>query len=174
MMAEKQFRSDLYYRLKVFPIKTPPLRDRPEDIPILVRHFVTKFATKMQRVIERIPAETIRALVSWTWPGNVRELENFIERSVILTKGVSLEAPLVELCAELEERSTGSTLEEVERAYILRVFQETGGVVTTTAQRLGIPRTTLNFLMKKLGISRGDLNHPWTRMQCASPVRRTA
>jgi formate hydrogenlyase transcriptional activator len=156
MMGDKLFRSDLYYRLKVFPITTPPLRDHPEDIPILARHFIKKYAAKMDREIDKIPSETMRALVSWPWPGNVRELENFIERSVILSPGPSLRAPLAELRAS-EQGGAGSTLEEVERDYILRVFRETGGVVSTTATRLGIPRTTLNAMMKKLGISRSDL-----------------
>ena len=93
MMGDKLFRSDLYYRLKVFPITTPPLRDHPEDIPILARHFTKKYAAKMDRDIDKIPAETMKALVSWPWPGNVRELENFIERSVILSRGPSLRAP---------------------------------------------------------------------------------
>jgi formate hydrogenlyase transcriptional activator len=157
MMGDKLFRSDLYYRLKVFPIITPPLRDHPEDIPILVRHFVKKYALQMGRRIEKIPADTMRALMSFPWPGNVRELENFIERSVILSQGPSLRAPLVELRADDGSPAEGSTLEEVERNYILRVFRETGGVVSTTAARLGVPRTTLNAMMKKLGISRTDL-----------------
>lgn len=157
MMGDKLFRSDLYYRLKVFPITTPPLRDRPDDIPMLARHFVKKYALKMDRIIEKIPAETMRALVSWPWPGNVRELENFIERSVILSRGPSLRAPVNELVEEAAETGDGSTLEEVERDHILRVFRETGGVVSATAARLGMPRTTLNAMMKKLGISRSDL-----------------
>ena len=157
MMGDKLFRSDLYYRLKVFPITTPPLRDHPDDIPELARHFTKKYAAKMDRTIEKIPSDTMRALVAWSWPGNVRELENFIERSVILSRGPNLRAPLAELSADAIENSGGSTLEEVERDYILRVFRETGGVVSTTATRLGMPRTTLNAMMKKLGISRGDL-----------------
>lgn len=157
MMGDKLFRSDLYYRLKVFPIITPPLRDHPEDIPTLARHFTKKYAAKMDRTIENISAETMRALVSWPWPGNVRELENFIERSVILSRGPKLRAPLSELRAATGESVAGSTLEDVEREYILRVFRETGGVVSTAATRLGLPRTTLNAMMKKLGISRGDL-----------------
>jgi transcriptional regulator with GAF, ATPase, and Fis domain len=157
MMGDKLFRSDLYYRLKVFPIITPPLRDHPEDIPVLARHFIKKYAAKMDRSIDKIPTETMRALVSWPWPGNVRELENFIERSVILSRGPSLRAPLAELRATAAETNGGSTLQEVERDYILRVFRETGGVVSTTAARLGVPRTTLNAMMKKLGISRSDL-----------------
>src|SRR6202522_3712867 len=97
MMGDKLFRSDLYYRLKVFPIITPPLRDHPEDIPALARHFTKKYAAQMDRKIEKIPAETMRALMSFPWPGNVRELENFIERSVILSQGPNLRAPLAEL-----------------------------------------------------------------------------
>jgi formate hydrogenlyase transcriptional activator len=157
MIGDKLFRSDLYYRLKVFPITTPPLRDHPEDIPILARHFTKKYAAEMDRKIEKIPAETMRAMVNWPWPGNVRELENFIERSVILSRGPNLRAPLAELRAAAEESNGGSTLQEVERDYILRVFRETGGVVSTTATRLGVPRTTLNAMMKKLGISRNNL-----------------
>jgi len=157
MMGDKLFRSDLYYRLKVFPIITPPLRDHAEDIPSLARHFTKKYAAKMDRTIDKIPAETMKALVSWSWPGNVRELENFIERSVILSRGPNLRAPLSELRSDAEQGAIGSTLEEVERDYILRVFRETGGVVSAAASRLGMPRTTLNAMMKKLGISRGDL-----------------
>jgi formate hydrogenlyase transcriptional activator len=157
MMGDRLFRSDLYYRLKVFPITTPPLRDRPEDIPVLARYFTKKYSAKMDREIDKIPSETMRALVSWPWPGNVRELENFIERSVILSRGPNLRAPIGELLAAAPPTSGGSTLEEVEREYILRIFRETGGVVSLTASRLGLPRTTLNAMMKKLGISRSDL-----------------
>jgi formate hydrogenlyase transcriptional activator len=157
MMEDKLFRSDLYYRLKVFPITTPPLRDHPEDIPLLVRHFTKKYAAKMDRTIDKIPSDTMRAFVSWPWPGNVRELENFIERSVILSRGPSLRAPLAELRAAAAEASDGSTLEEVEREHILRVFRATGGVISAAATLLGVPRTTLNAMMKKLGISRSDL-----------------
>jgi formate hydrogenlyase transcriptional activator len=121
-----------------------------------VRHFTKKYAAKMDRQIEKIPSDTMRALVSWPWPGNVRELENFIERSVILSRGPSLRAPLAELRAAAVE-TTGSALEEVERDYILRVFRETGGVISAAATRLGVPRTTLNAMMKKLKISRKDL-----------------
>jgi len=157
MMGDKLFRSDLYYHLKVFPITTPPLRDHPEDIPLLVRHFTKKYAAKMDRTIDKIPSDTMRAFVSWPWPGNVRELENFIERSVILSRGPSLRAPLAELRAAAAEASDGSTLEEVEREHILRVFRATGGVISAAATLLGVPRTTLNAMMKKLGISRSDL-----------------
>jgi formate hydrogenlyase transcriptional activator len=157
MMGDNLFRSDLYYRLKVFPIRTPPLRDHSEDIPILARHFTKKYAAKMDRDIEKISSNTMRALVSWPWPGNVRELENFIERSVILSRGPNLKAPLGELLTAPEDATGGSTLHNVERDYVLRVFRETGGVVSTAATRLGVPRTTLNGIMKKLGISRADL-----------------
>ena len=157
MMGDKLFRSDLYYRLKVFPIATPPLRDHAEDIPLLARHFTRKYADKMDRKIDKIPAETMKALVSWSWPGNVRELENFIERSVILSRGPSLRAPLSELRADAEKAAGDATLEEVERDHILRIFRETGGVISAAANRLGMPRTTLNAMMKKLGISRSDL-----------------
>jgi PAS domain S-box-containing protein len=157
MMGDKLFRSDLYYRLKVFPIITPPLRDHTEDIPVLARHFTKKYAGKMDRNIDKIPSETMKALVNWPWPGNVRELENFIERSVILSRGPNLRAPLAELRADSPEAGGNSTLEDVERDHILRIFRETGGVISAAATRLGMPRTTLNAMMKKLGISRSDL-----------------
>jgi chemotaxis protein methyltransferase CheR len=157
MMGDKLFRSDLYYRLKVFPIITPPLRDHPEDIPMLARHFTRKYAAKMDRTIDSIPSETMKALESWSWPGNVRELENFIERSVILSRGSCLRAPVSELLADALEADGDSTLDHMERNHILRVFRETGGVISIAADRLGIPRTTLHSLMKKLGISRSDL-----------------
>jgi len=157
MMGDKLFRSDLYYRLKVFPIITPPLRDHPEDIPVLARYFTKKYAAKMDRTIDKIPADTMKSLSNWTWPGNVRELENFMERSVILSRGPNLRAPLAELRADAPEDGGNSTLEKVERDHILRVFRETGGVISAAANRLGMPRTTLNAMMKKLGISRADL-----------------
>jgi PAS domain S-box-containing protein len=157
MMGDKLFRSDLYYRLKVFPITTPPLRDHPEDIPILARHFTQKYAREMNKQIEKIPSDTMRALVSWSWPGNVRELENFIERAVILSRGPNLRAPLDEIRSDANEASGSSTLEQVEREHIVRVLRETGGVVSKAATRLGLPRTTLNAMMRKLGISRKDL-----------------
>jgi formate hydrogenlyase transcriptional activator len=157
MMGDKLFRSDLYYRLKVFPITTPPLRDHPEDIPILARHFTKKYAAKMGRDIDKIPSDTMRAMASWHWPGNVRELENFIERSVILSRGPSLRAPLAEIRQDPTETAGGETLEQVEREHIIRVLRESDGVVTTAATRLGVPRTTLNAMMRKLGISRKEI-----------------
>ena len=157
MMGDKLFRSDLYYRLKVFPITTLPLRDHPEDIPILARHFTQKYAREMNKQIDKIPSDTMRALVSWSWPGNVRELENFIERAVILSRGPNLRAPLAEIRPDVLEPAGDSTLEQVEREHVIRILRETGGVVSKAATRLGIPRTTLNALMRKLGISRRDL-----------------
>ena len=157
MMGDKLFRSDLYYRLKVFPITTPPLRDRPEDIPLLVRHFTQKYSVEMDKQIDNIPADTMRALVSWPWPGNVRELENFIERAVILTQGANLRAPLAEIRADALEPAGNATLEQVEREHIIRVLRETNLVVSKAAIRLGMPRTTLNAMMHKLGISPKDL-----------------
>ena len=157
MMGDKLFRSDLYYRLKVFPITIPPLREHREDIPVLVRHFTQTYAAKMNKQIDKIPSETMQALVNWPWPGNVRELENFIERSVILSPGSTLRAPLAEIRAGAPEAPAGATLAEVERDHIIRVLQEANGVVSAAATRLGLPRTTLNAMMRKLEISRKDL-----------------
>src|SRR2546426_5008517 len=127
-VAEREFRSDLYYRLNVFPIRMPPLRERKTDVPLLVRYFVHKFARRMNKQIETIPPETMDALVSWEWPGNVRELENFIERSVILSKGPILRVPLVELNLATEDAHSDGTLESLQRENIIRVLRETGGV----------------------------------------------
>jgi transcriptional regulator with GAF, ATPase, and Fis domain len=157
MMGDKLFRSDLYYRLRVFPITTPPLRDHPDDIPALVRHFTKKYSAAMGRQIDTIPSGTMRALVAWHWPGNVRELENFIERSVILSSGSRLRAPIGEIRQHSGDLAGSATLEQIERDHIVKVLQETGGVVTTAATRLGLHRTTLNAMMRKLGISRKDI-----------------
>jgi len=160
MVADKEFRSDLYYRLRVFPIMLPPLRERREDIPLLVNYFVDKHSRSLYRKIETVPADTMRALTRWDWPGNIRELENFIERAVILTKGPVLRAPLSEL--EVPEETIpaqDSSLEAKEREHILRVLRETKGKVAGpngAAARLGLIRTTLNSKMKKLGIGRKD------------------
>ena len=160
MVADKEFRSDLYYRLKVFPITIPPLRERREDISLLVRYFVDKFARRMDRRIETIPDDVMRALTRWEWPGNIRELENFIERAVLLSKGPALRVPLGEL-EVLEESSPegDSTLEATEREHILRVLREAKGKIAGpqgAAARLGLKRTTLNSKLKKLGIERND------------------
>ena len=160
MVADRQFRSDLYYRLKVFPITLPPLRERRDDIPLLVRYFVTEHARRMNKQIETIPADLMKALTRWDWPGNIRELENFIERAVILSKGLALRVPLAELEVPPETSSEDdATLETTERKHILRVLRETKGVIAGpggAAARLGLKRTTLNSKLKKLGIERGD------------------
>jgi formate hydrogenlyase transcriptional activator len=152
MMGDKLFRSDLYYRLKVFPITTPPLRNRPEDIPALAEYFTRKYATKMGKQVAAISSHTMRALEGWPWPGNVRELENFIERSVILSRGLTLRAPLTELQTEAVESGRG-TLAQMEREYVIRVLKETSNVISAAATRLGVPRTTLHSMMERLGIS---------------------
>ena len=161
MVEDRQFRSDLYYRLRVFPITVPPLRERPGDIPVLVWYFVQKHAKRMNKRIETIPAETMGALSRGHWPGNVRELENFIERAVILSQGPVLRVPLAELKPTREGEPVGeATLEAAEREHIIRVLRETGGVIGGphgAAARLGIPRTTLNAKMRKLGIFHKNL-----------------
>jgi formate hydrogenlyase transcriptional activator len=163
MVKEGKFREDLYYRLKVFPIQVPPLRDRTEDIPLLVRYFVEKHAKKIGRKVETIPGDTMKALTRWHWPGNVRELENFLERSVILSSGPVLRVPLSEL--KVEETTTEddiklTTLDEAERQAILNALRETHGIIAGAdgaAVRLGMKRTTLNSKMRKLGINRTNL-----------------
>jgi len=160
MVEEKKFRSDLYYRLNVFPINVPPLRERPEDIPLLVHFFANKFAQQMKRRIESVPKETMAALVNYHWPGNIRELQNLVERGVILSRGPSLEIPLGELKQSTRpaNHANGSTtLESVEREHILRVLSESKWVIggpAGAAARLGVNRTTLNHRLRKLGITR--------------------
>jgi formate hydrogenlyase transcriptional activator len=155
-----QFRADLYYRLNVFPITVPPLRQRPEDIPLLVRHFVRHYAQRMRRRIDTIPAEALEALTHYAWPGNVRELQNVIERAVILSPGPALRLALDELPRRRPASGSPSrvgTLEEVEREHILRVLQDTHGVIGGphgAAVRLGLRRTTLLYRLEKFGISR--------------------
>jgi formate hydrogenlyase transcriptional activator len=159
MVADKQFRGDLYYRFNVFPITMPPLRERRDDIPLLVRYFAQKYAQRMKKRIETIPSEIMAALSSYHWPGNIRELENLIERSVILSRGPDLRVPLGELKAQSPVVSDGDgdgTLEAAERHHILRALEETNWVVggpSGAAARLGMKRTTLQSKMQKLGIS---------------------
>ncbi|KAA6464872.1 PAS domain S-box protein [Acidobacteria bacterium AB60] len=163
MVQEKQFRADLFYRLKVFPIFSPPLRERVHDIPVLVRHFVATHSRRMGKNIETIPDATMEVLTRWKWPGNIRELENFLERAVILTRGSVLYAPLAELETEVEEDDADEMenplLHAAEREHILRVLRSCRGMIGGTdgaAARLGLKRTTLNSKLKKLGIERRD------------------
>ena len=161
MVTDKEFRSDLYYRLNVFPIVNPPLRERAEDIPALVQYFTTKFARRMNKRIEAISTETMNALSRYHWPGNIRELENLIERAVILTRGSSLAAPLAELRPPPQGNGNGtrhvSTLEDAEREHIRQALQQANWLVggpAGAAARLGMKRTTLQSKMAKLGIER--------------------
>ena len=162
LVAEKKFRSDLYYRLNVFPVSLPALRERPEDIPLLVNFFAQKFAQQMKKPIKTIPTETMAELTTYNWPGNIRELQNLIERAVILSRGSVLEVPL----AEIKQSANGNLvnqlqgpirLEAVEREHIMKVLRDVGWVIGGTAgaaARLGLNRTTLNNRMRKLGITR--------------------
>jgi formate hydrogenlyase transcriptional activator len=163
MVKRNEFRSDLYYRLNVFPIPLPPLRARREDIPALVEHFVEIYARRMGKQIEQISPETMSALISCQWPGNIRELENFIERSVILTSGDVLRPPLASLKSAADLESLGAiTLEDAERDHIRKTLEQTRWVVAGpngAATRLGIKRSTLYFRMQKLGISRTKRDH---------------
>lgn len=164
-VVEHQFRNDLFYRLNVFPIHVPPLRERREDIPLLVRYFVKKFARRMNRHIESIPTESMAALKRWSWPGNVRELENLMERSVILSFGPALHIPISELqrVASDQDREADETLSGAEREHIVRVLHETRGVLSGAngaAQRLGLKRTTLQSKMRRLGITRQEYMGP--------------
>jgi len=158
MVEEGTFRSDLYYRLHVFPLTVPPLRDRCEDIPSIVRHFVGKYCQRMNRNIETISPRTMGALKDYAWPGNVRELQNFIERAVILSPGTSLRAPLDELTQATVQQVSAthlSTLEEMERDHVLRALKESNWVTggpKGAAAKLGMKRTTLAYRIRKLGI----------------------
>jgi DNA-binding NtrC family response regulator/TolB-like protein len=157
MVEKRQFRIDLYYRIDVFPILLPPLRERREDIPLLVKHFVTQYAKRMNKRIDTVPAETIQRMTEYSWPGNVRQLQNVLEQAVILSPSTVLNVPLAELQGHPNETTPpqAATLEEAERAHILRALDETRwmiGGAQGAAARLGLPRTTLIYRMKKLGI----------------------
>jgi len=160
LVEEKKFRADLFYRLNVFPVHMPPLRERAEDIPVLVRHFVEHYARRMKRAIETIPSETMEVLTRYAWPGNVRELQNLMERAVILSPGPVLRVPLGDLGVRATaglSRGPAQTLEEAERAHIVATLTDTHWVVAGArgaAARLGMNRSTLQFKMKKLGIVR--------------------
>jgi formate hydrogenlyase transcriptional activator len=169
MVADRRFRSDLYYRLNVFPILLAPLRERSDDIPPLVRHFTQRFARRMGRRIESIPVDIMEALLAYQWPGNIRELQNVIERAVILSRGTTLHVPLTDLqsqptsaaraeCAAVADGSA-MTLADAEREHILTALRETSWVMggpKGAANRLGMKRSMLYWKMKKLGISRPE------------------
>jgi len=168
MVADHEFRADLFYRLNVFPILLPPLRDRPEDIPLLVRHFALQFARRMNRAIDTIPSETMNVLVAYHWPGNIRELQNLVERAVILSTGAVLNVPLRDLQSQPQTAAPPNapvngkfrkieTLEDVERRHVLETLEATDWVVggpKGAAVRLGLKRSTLQVRMEKLGIRR--------------------
>jgi formate hydrogenlyase transcriptional activator len=161
MMKRGEFRADLYYRLNVFPIRIPPLRERREDIPLLVQYFMQKYARRMSKRIEAVPAATMEKLMTWPWPGNVRELQNMIERAVILSRGFVLEIPLTELeqssIPAVNDNDGVSTLKAFEREHIRQALRDSGWVVggpDGAATRLGLNRSTLNARMRKLGIKR--------------------
>jgi formate hydrogenlyase transcriptional activator len=156
MIETREFRSDLYYRLNVFPIRIPPLRERPEDIPLLVRYFAQKYGRRMEKQIESVPAAAMKKLATWHWPGNIRELENFVERSVILTHGSALQVPVGELTNGSKAAPLHESRDTSERNEILRILKDSGGRVggpDGAAARLGLKRTTLISRMKKLGIN---------------------
>ena len=160
-VEEKEFRGDLFYRLHVFPLHLPALRERREDIPKLIRHFVEKCAARLHKRIEVIPEEAVQAMMNWSWPGNIRELENFIERSVILSEGNRLTPPVAELREEISRQPAGSdlTLRDREREHIIQILRQTRGALSGpsgAAARLGLKRTTLQYKMQRLGISRTD------------------
>jgi formate hydrogenlyase transcriptional activator len=155
MIESREFRSDLYYRLNVFPIRIPPLRERPEDIPLLVRYFTQKYGRRMEKQIESIPSAAMKKLAAWHWPGNIRELENFIERSVILTHSSALQVPIGELGGNGSAAPSPGSREADERQEIVRILKDTKGRVAGpegAAARMGVKRTTLISRMKKLGI----------------------
>jgi len=155
MVAEKQFRMDLYYRLNVFPIALPPLRQRCDDIPMLVAHFVQKYGERMSKQISKISQDAMDTLIRYPWPGNIRELQNFIERAVIVTKGDALQIPL--LPTRMMNRTEPVTLKDVERDHILKALEESNWVVggkSGAAARLGVPRTTLIDKIRTRGLSR--------------------
>ncbi|MGO9864681.1 MAG: sigma 54-interacting transcriptional regulator [Terriglobales bacterium] len=160
-VEEKEFRGDLFYRLHVFPLHLPPLRDRREDIPMLIRHFVEKCGVRLHKRIDVIPEEAVQTMVRWRWPGNIRELENFVERSVILSEGARLTPPLYELSEEILRLPSESdvTLRDKERLHIIEILRQTRGALSGpsgAAARLGLKRTTLQYKMQRLGITRTD------------------
>ncbi len=158
MVRERRFRADLLYRLNVFPIALPPLRDRPEDIPLLVQHFIRKFASRMNKEVSHVSGEVMEALRHYDWPGNLRELQNVVERAVIISSGPNLEIPsgVLERIVAGDTPTLTRTLDEVQREHILEALRQSGGVLggcNGAAVRLGLPRGTLQYRMRKLGIA---------------------
>jgi len=154
MVERGQFRQDLFYRLNVFPIELPALRDRVEDIPLLIRHFTRQYALRLKKRIEAIPSDLMDLLMRYSWPGNIRELQNFVERAVILSSGSILDPPLEDLLPINEEISAEPvTLRDAERAHILRTLQKTNGQLSGAAVLLGVPRSTLFYRIRRLGIT---------------------
>jgi len=180
MVAEKQFREDLYFRLNVFPIRIPPLRERSEDISLLVQYYVDKYSQRMNKRIDEIPEETMAALCRYSWPGNIRELQNLIERAVIMTPGNVLQIQVSDLQESNRTLSNmAGTLEDVERQRILQALREAGAVIGGphgAAVRLGLKRTTLLSKMQKLGIARNTNYTPLTQKETPEdlpqPVKR--
>ena len=153
MVTHGSFRADLFYRLSIFPILLRPLRDRREDVPLLIRHFVDEYARRMNKQIDTIPQSAMDAMQRYSWPGNIRELQNFIARAVILTSGSALDPPLSQLQYVGQESAPEPTrLEDVERSHILRILEETKGRLAPAAELLGVPRTTLFYMVRRLGI----------------------
>jgi formate hydrogenlyase transcriptional activator len=169
MVSERRFRMDLYYRLNVFPIELPPLRERADDIPLFVDHFLRASKCGQGESIERVPDDVMAALLRYDWPGNIRELQNFVERSVILTRGgVELRAPVAELTNKAIPNSGAGTLADAERAHIISTLRETNWVVggrNGAAARLGLNRTTLISKMRRLSISRETAEPSTERLQ---------
>jgi len=161
LVEARRFRMDLYYRLNVFPITLPPLRERADDVPLLVQHFVRVYAARHRKRIARVPDDVMTALISYRWPGNIRELQNFIERSVVLTKSAELHAPVAELVNARGAIPGAGTLADAERAHIISVLRATNWIVggrNGAAARLGLFRTTLIAKMRKLGIARESVD----------------
>ena len=174
MVQERMFRADLYYRLNVFPITLPPLRERGDDIPLLVEHFVRKFAERQGKSISHIPDELMEVLKGYDWPGNIRELQNCIERAVIMTRGSVLQPHTTQPMTQEATTATVKTLADAERAHIITTLRETNWVVggrRGAAARLGLARTTLLARMQRLGISGDGIVHPQQRQHLPRATR---
>ncbi|MDT7813365.1 MAG: formate hydrogenlyase transcriptional activator [Acidobacteriaceae bacterium] len=167
MVEDGDFRADLYYRLNVFPITLPPLRDRSDDIPCLIKHFTATYARSLNKQIDSIPSGAMDTLVRYSWPGNIRQLQNFIERSVILTTGTVLDPPLHELVhSKPEENPEPVTLKDAERAHIIRALEKCKGQLAGAAVLLGVPRSTLFYTLRRLGINSPRSNKDTRAVAC--------